>query len=67
MISLTNDDLRNLRAKAGLTQEEAARILGVSIGTLRNWEQGRSRIFPLTAKGIEKTFSESYEVNLANV
>ncbi len=30
-----------IRAKAGLTQEEFSAQIGVSVSTLRNWEQGR--------------------------
>lgn len=33
--------LKAIRKHAGITQEEAADALGVSIGTYRNWEQGR--------------------------
>jgi putative transcriptional regulator len=29
------------RARLGLTQEQFAALLGVSVATLRNWEQGR--------------------------
>ena len=32
-------ELKNIRRKAGLSQEEAADQLGVPIGTYRNWEQ----------------------------
>ncbi|MCC5807181.1 MAG: helix-turn-helix domain-containing protein [Opitutales bacterium] len=31
------------RKRSGLTQEEFARRIGVSVGTVRNWEQGRNR------------------------
>ena len=34
-------DVVALRRFAGLTQEEFAEALGISIHTLRNWEQGR--------------------------
>jgi putative transcriptional regulator len=33
-------DVPAIRAKLGLTQDEFARRFGVSLGTLRNWEQG---------------------------
>ena len=33
--------VRTLRAKLNLTQEEFSRMMGVSVWTLRNWEQGR--------------------------
>ncbi|MFZ5616320.1 MAG: helix-turn-helix domain-containing protein [Pseudomonadota bacterium] len=35
--------LRVARARLGLTQEEAAALLGVNVATLRNWEQRRTK------------------------
>ncbi len=32
-----------IRAKLGLTQEQFAQLCGVSVATLRNWEQRRRR------------------------
>ncbi len=34
-------DIAALRRFAGLTQQEFAEALGISVHTLRNWEQGR--------------------------
>jgi putative transcriptional regulator len=34
-------DPRTIRAQMGLTQEEFASVLCISVKTLRNWEQGR--------------------------
>jgi putative transcriptional regulator len=34
-------DIKQIRQKFGLTQSQFASLLGISIGTLRNWEQGR--------------------------
>lgn len=34
-------DVRAVRAKTGLSQEQFAETFGVSVATLRNWEQGR--------------------------
>jgi len=36
-------DVRTIRNDYGLTQEQFAQLLGISVGTLRNWEQGRRR------------------------
>jgi putative transcriptional regulator len=36
-------DVGKVRAKLGLSQDEFAAAFGVSIGTVRNWEQGRRR------------------------
>jgi len=38
-----DEDVRAIRKKLGKTQEEFALMIGVSVGTLRNWEQGRRR------------------------
>lgn len=37
------DDVREVRHKLGLSQREFAEMIGVSVATLRNWEQGRRR------------------------
>jgi DNA-binding transcriptional regulator YiaG len=37
----TGDDIAALRSFTGLSQEAFARALGISVHTLRNWEQGR--------------------------
>lgn len=36
-------EVKALRKKFGLSQDRFARLLGISPGTLRNWEQGRRR------------------------
>jgi putative transcriptional regulator len=37
----TGEDITALRRFVGLTQVRFAQALGISVGTLRNWEQGR--------------------------
>ena len=34
--------VKEIRAKLGLTQAQFAKMLRISLGTLRNWEQGRT-------------------------
>jgi len=34
-------DIRSIRERYGLSQTKFAALMGVSVGTLRNWEQGR--------------------------
>jgi putative transcriptional regulator len=36
-------DIRNLREIHGLSQSKFAALMGISVGTLRNWEQGRRK------------------------
>jgi putative transcriptional regulator len=38
-----NPDVKAIREQYGLTQSKFAKLLGISIATLRNWEQGRRR------------------------
>lgn len=39
----SGEDIAALRRFVGLTQEEFARAVGISVHTLRNWEQGRRK------------------------
>jgi putative transcriptional regulator len=36
-------DVKAVRTRLGKSQAEFARMIGVSLGTLQNWEQGRRR------------------------
>jgi putative transcriptional regulator len=36
-------DIRSLRESHGLSQSKFAALMGISVGTLRNWEQGRRK------------------------
>ncbi len=38
---VTKSDVKGLRKNTGLTQSEFAKLIGVSVKTLQNWEQGR--------------------------
>jgi putative transcriptional regulator len=38
---IENPDAKQIRGELGLTQEEFAALMGVSVKTLQNWEQGR--------------------------
>ena len=39
--SLEKTDVQRIRANYQLSQNEFATLLGISLGTLQNWEQGR--------------------------
>lgn len=43
VVKIPDLNVSEVRGKVGLSQEEFARTFGVSIGTLRNWEQRRVR------------------------
>ncbi len=40
---LSSDLIREIRESVGLSQEKFASLIHISVGTLRNWEQGRRR------------------------
>ncbi len=40
---ITSVDVKVVRQRLGKSQTEFARMIGVSVSTLRNWEQGRRR------------------------
>jgi putative transcriptional regulator len=43
VIDVEKLDVGAIRDKVGLSQDDFASAFGVSVGTLRNWEQGRNR------------------------
>jgi transcriptional regulator with XRE-family HTH domain len=47
-------DFRHLRRLAGITQEQAARICGVTHRTILRWEHGESHIHDLQSQAIRQ-------------
>ena len=43
MFEVTSDVVREIRENTGLSQAKFAGLFHISVGTLRNWEQGRRR------------------------
>ena len=41
MFAIRPPEIKDIRNSFGLTQEQFATLLGISVRTLRNWEQGR--------------------------
>ncbi len=41
--TIEEPDVLAIREKYGMTQKEFSSLLGISVGTLRNWEQGRRK------------------------
>lgn len=50
---MNGDALRQARERAGLTQAQAARRIGVPVDTYRSWEHGRRSPRPELAPTIE--------------
>lgn len=57
-------DLIELRKKIGLTQVDFAKLLGVSIASLRRWEKGENNPSPLA---VEKIMYVQENVNNGNI
>ena len=53
--------LRAARMNMSLTQKEAAKKLGVTVDTLRNWEKGKSYPDAMRIRGIEETYNVHYD------
>jgi putative transcriptional regulator len=43
MFLISEPDVRQVREGFGLSQVKFAALMGISVGTLRNWEQGRRK------------------------
>ena len=56
--------VRRIRSRVGMSQVEFAGAIGVSVDTLRNWEQGR-RYPTATARALLKVVAMSPETALA--
>lgn len=56
--------VRTIRARVGMSQRDFAHATGVSVDTLRNWEQGR-RYPTATARALHKVLDRSPEAALA--
>jgi putative transcriptional regulator len=42
-VRTSEPNVRTIRANYGLSQDKFASLMGISVATLRNWEQGRRR------------------------
>lgn len=52
--------LKAARINRGLNQREAAKMLGVSVDTLSNYERGKSFPDVITIQRIEQTYGYQY-------
>jgi DNA-binding transcriptional regulator YiaG len=43
LLIVISEQIKRVRAKAGLSQSEFAAAIGVSVRTLQDWEQGRRK------------------------
>lgn len=50
---MSGDEIRNLRKRLGLTQEEFAHAVAVTFSTVNRWENGHARPSKLARRAIE--------------
>ena len=53
--------LRAARVNMGLKQEQAAKLIGVTRGTIGNWEKGISFPDALSVQKIESVYGVAYD------
>lgn len=53
--------LKAARVNAGLTQAEVADTLNISVGTLKNWESGKSFPKPPQINALCELYGVSYD------
>lgn len=53
--------LKTARERKGLTQEKAANLIGISVGTLGNYERGKSYPDVPVLRKIEEIYGVPYE------
>jgi len=54
-------DIKSIREKLNLTQEQLAHKLGVSWATVARWERGKGEPSPLARKAIDDLLKETEE------
>jgi DNA-binding transcriptional regulator YiaG len=59
-----SDVIRYLRQQLGLTQEELAQALGITVGTVSRWEKGRFRPSRL-ARALIMDFARTHNVSVS--
>jgi len=62
---MTGNDTRRIRMQIGMTQEQFAHLLGVSVGSISKWESGKTLPSPLAIDKIKSIMKEKeYETRV---
>jgi DNA-binding transcriptional regulator YiaG len=62
MAEITAEQIRELRRSLGMSQEAFAQHLGVSVSSVRDWEQKRRRPRGLYARALEQQLARQGKV-----
>lgn len=60
-------DIKKVRKQYSLNQREFADIIGIPVGTIRNWEQGRSTIPDYLESFIDNKLKSERGINLSTI
>lgn len=61
MPQMNHDLLRKERMQLGWTQAKVAQVLGISIKTVRRWEQGQSMPYPYYRRQLSILFGKTIQ------
>ena len=56
--TMTGSEVKTLRVSLGMTQEDLAHELGVTVSTVNRWENGHTRPSRLATAGLDRLASE---------
>jgi len=56
---MTGEQLQSARKRLGLTQPALARLLGCSVWSIRDWEQGRRRLKGISLRYVKLILAET--------
>ena len=56
-----SDKVKQCRHLKGLTQEQLARSIGVSLNTVQRWESGKTRPSPLAMEKLQELLEDVLE------
>lgn len=54
--------MKAARVNAGLTQEQAAPKIGVSVSTIKNWESGKTSPTVVQIKKVGEVYGVPYDI-----
>lgn len=66
MLMILSDEIKRLRTRCFLTQEDFAKKLGVAFSTVNRWEQGKSKPNLIAMKNI-KAFCEENHIDYNDI
>lgn len=56
--TITGSEVKTLRVSLGMTQEDLAHELGVTVSTVNRWENGHTRPSRLATAGLDRLATE---------